>query len=184
MDRIPQKSNPVLFDREVLKIQKALADNLTWLDHAIGICETLTEVKDGKSFTSANLYKGNGQYELIMPCKELGNFAFFTLRDAQEVLNGGRLVKSPFSLIIWYNMMQVSPSADERNTEQIKGQILDIINGLHMMPSLELTKVYEKPKNVFADYSYDHIQNQFLMSPYAGLRIDGVIYASVPCFTD
>lgn len=183
MDRIPQKSNPKLFDREVLKIQKALADRLAWLEHSIGICETLTEIKDGKAFTSANLYKGKGEYELIMPCKELGNFSFFTLRDAQEIASAGRMLKSPFSLIFWYNMKEVSLPNDERDTEQIKGQILGVINGLHMTPYLELVRVYEKPKNIFADYSYDHTQNQCLMSPYAGLRIDGYMYTSIPCIT-
>lgn len=182
MDRIPQKSNPHLFDREVLKIQKVLADAFSWLDHSIGICETLIEVKDGKRFVSANLYKGNGHYEQIMPCDELGNFSFFTLRDPQEVVKNNMIVKSPFSLIVWYDTRKVSFPCDERDTEQIKGQILGVLHGMHAYPALEITRVYENPKNVFADYSYDSVCNQFLMSPYAGLRIDGVIYASIPCY--
>lgn len=181
MDRIPHKSDPRLFDKEVLKIQNALADAFAWLDHSIGICETLTDVKEGKRFTSANLYKGGGEYEQIMPCRELGNFSFFVLRDPQEVRSGS-LVKSPFSLIVWYDTRKVSLAHDERNTEQIKGQILGVLSGLHLNPAIEITKVYEKPQNVFADYSYDYTSNQFLMSPYAGLRIDGVMYAKIPCF--
>ncbi len=181
MDRIPQKSNPCLFDKEVLKIQKALADSFSWLDHSIGICETLTDIKDGKRFVSANLYKGGGEYEQIMPCEELGNFSFFTLKDAQKVQNSANLVKSPFSLIIWYDMGKVSLPSDERNTEQIKGQILGVLQNLHLSPRIEIEEVYEKAKNVFADYSYDVTANQYMMAPYAGLRIDGNIYASVPC---
>lgn len=181
MDRIHHKTDPKLFDKQVLKIQEALADNLPWLDYAMGICETLTDVKDGKKFVSANLYMGKGQYMQVMPCNELGNFAFFTLRDPQDFgAKDKSLIKSPFSLIIWYDTRKVSLPTDERNTEAIKGQILGILNQLRF-PYLSLTRIYEKPQNVFADYTYDHTNNQFLMSPYAGLRIDGVIEVRIPC---
>ena len=63
MDRIPQKTNPKMFDLAVLPIQKALAANLPWLDHAIGICEQLTDIKSKKPFNFAALYLNNDQYE-------------------------------------------------------------------------------------------------------------------------
>lgn len=181
MDRIHKKTNPKLFDKEVLKIQEALADAFPWLDYSLGICETLTEVQNGRKQTSANLYLGMGQYERIQPCEELGNFSFFTLRDPQEISQRNKnLIKSPFSLIIWYDTRKVSLPTDERNTEAIKAQILFVLHNLHS-PRFTITRIYEKPQNVFADYSYDHTQNQYLMSPFAGLRIDGVIDASIPC---
>lgn len=181
MDRIHKKTDPKLFDKEVLKIQEALADAFPWLDYALGICETLTEVQNGRKQTSANLYIGMGQYEKIQPCEELGNFSFFTLRDPQEISQRNRnLVKSPFSLIIWYDTRKVSLPTDERNTEAIKAQILGVLHNVHS-PNFSITRIYEKPQNVFADYSYDHTQNQYLMSPFAGLRIDGFMEASVPC---
>lgn len=86
MDRIPQKTNPKMFDLAVLPIQKALAANLPWLDHAIGICEQLTDIKNKKPFNFAALYLSNEQYEQIMPCEELGNFSFFYLRDPQVTM--------------------------------------------------------------------------------------------------
>lgn len=181
MDVIVTKTNPKLFDKEVLKIQNALADAFPWLDHCFGICETLTDIKDGRKFTSANWYDGKGQYTQIMPCEELGNFSFFTLRDPQEMGRNNNLVKSPFSLIIWYDTRKVSLPSDERNTEEIKGQILGVLNQLRF-PTLQINRIYEKPQNVFADFSYEHTNNQFLMSPFAGLRIDGTIEARIPCF--
>lgn len=181
MDRVVTKTNPKLFDKEVLKIQNALADAFPWLNYAFGICETLTDIKDGRKFNSANLYIGRGQYMQVMPCEELGNFAFFTLRDPQEFMARDRnLIKSPFSLIIWYDTRKVSLPTDERNTEEIKAQILGVLSELRF-PSVSLTRIYEKPQNVFADYSYDYTNNQFMMSPYAGLRIDGVMEVRIPC---
>lgn len=177
MDRIPIKTNPKMFDASVAKIQNALADNLPWLDHSIGICEFLTDVKDGKKFNSANLYLGEGKYEQIMPCNELGNFSFFILRDPQEIVNR-MLVRSPFSLIVWYDMRKVGLATDERNREAIKEQILNVLRGDR---NLEITRIYERPQNIFGDFSYDYTNNQFLMSPYAGLRIDGTLTTKVEC---
>lgn len=183
MDRIPHKTNPKLFDKEVLKVQNALADAFPWLDYSIGICEVLTEVDgNGRKFTSANLYRGMGQYERIMPCEELGNFSFFVLRDPQDFgTRGGNLIKCPFSLIIWYDTRKVSLPSDERNTEAIKGQILGVLNTMRF-PNVTINRIYEKPSNIFNEFSYDYTNNQFLMSPFAGLRIDGNMEVRVPCF--
>ena len=183
MDRIPQKTNPKMFDLAVLPIQKALAANLPWLDHAIGICEQLTDIKNKKPFNFAALYLSNEQYEQIMPCEELGNFSFFYLRDPQVTMPKDRnLVKSPYSLIFWYDLRQVLPEGDERNREEIKGQIMGVLNRLHLA-GFEITRIYEKPDNVFSDFSYDPQQNRNLMHPFAGLRIDGIMTARADCFT-
>ena len=181
MDRIVTKHNPKMFDKAVLPIQNALASAFPWLDHVIGICETLIDKKDNKPFKSANYYIGGGQYEQIMPCEELGNFSFFYLRDPQVFgAKDQNLVKSPFSLVIWYDLTNVLPEYDERNTEQIKGQIMGVLNSLRL-PYMKITKIWEKPTNVFTDFSYDPTSNQFLMHPVTGLRIDGEMIARLDC---
>lgn len=182
MDRVQTKTNPKMFDKAVLPIQQALADAFSWLDYSLGIVESLTEIREGKKFTSANIYIGEGQYERIEPCHELGNFSFFVLRDPQTFgAKNKMLVKGPFSLIIWYNLTEVSPEYDERNREQIKGQILGLLDSLHLS-GFEITKIYEKPEAIFNDFSYVHTDNQFLMHPFTGLRIDGVITAKYDCY--
>ena len=182
MDRIPTKTNPQMFDKLVLPIQQAFARAFPWLDHAIGICEFLTSTKEKKRFNYAGLYIGGGQYEQIMPCEELGNFCFFYLKDPQTFgTRDANLVRSPYSLVFWYNLTEVLPEGDERNREQIKGQIMGVLNRLHVA-GLEITRIYEKPDNVFADFSYDHANNQYLMHPFTGLRIDGYMTVRADCF--
>lgn len=184
MDRILKKTNPKLFDLAVEPIQKWIGRRIEWLDHIFGICEVLTEVKDNKKFTSANYYIGERKYFQVMPCEEIGNFCFFILRDPQQVSQRNRmLMKSPFSLIFWYNMEKVGLDLDERQRENIKADILGVLYNMRS-PNFIVGKVYEKPENVFADFSYDHTNNQFLMAPYAGLRIDGEIIAKIPCKED
>ena len=183
MDRVPIKTNPKMFDRVVIPMQRAFADAFPWLDHSIGICEHLTSTKEKKRYNFPALYIGGGQYEQIMPCEELGNFSFFYLRDPQTFGTRDRnLVRSPFSLVFWYNLTEVLPEGDERNREQIKGQIMGVLNRLHIA-NLEITRIYEKPDNVFGDFSYDQTDNRFLMHPFSGLRIDGYMTVRADCFT-
>lgn len=179
-DRIPTKTNPVLFDYAAKQIQTALAE-FTWFDHCFGIMEKLTDVKEGKKFSSANLYIGKGKYEQIMPCAEIGNFSFLMLRDPQTIARDPNLISAPYSLIVWYDMRKVSLPTDERNREQIKAQILGLLTSARF-PWLTITKIYERPENIFSDFNYDYTNNQFLMSPYAGLRIDGEMKVRVPCY--
>lgn len=183
MDRIPIKINPRLFDKAVVPIQRALGNRLAWLDHSFGIAEFLTDVKNQKKFDSANLYVGDEQYAQIMPCDEIGNFSFFILRDPQTVNRSARRIISPISLIVWYKMTDVSILPDERNREVVKAQILAVLDAMHN-PYFEMQRIYENPKNVFSDFSYDYTENQFLMHPYAGLRIDGEITATIPCIRE
>lgn len=176
------KSNPKLFDLGVAKLQKALAENLPWLNYSFGICEKLTDIKEGKKFHSANLYIGKQKYMQIMPCKELGNFSFFMLKDPQDFsTKDKRVARSSFSLIIWYDTRDVSLPSDERDREAIKALVLDVLSDKTISSWVTLNKVYERPENIFADLSYDYTNNQFLMSPYAGLRIDGEMLVRIPC---
>lgn len=182
MDRVPIKTNPRLFDAAAAQVQRALADGCEWLNHVFGICERTTDMKEGKKFNSANLYVGNQQYEQIMPCDELGNFSFMYLRDPQTLARkDSKLITSPFSLIVWYNMEKMYFSDDERNREAVKAQVLAILNQARFS-WMALGRLYERPENVFSDFSYDYVNNQFLMSPYAGFRIDGEMTVRVPCW--
>lgn len=180
MDRIPKKTNPYLFDALVANIQDALAERFPWLDHSFGIAEMLTEMKDGVRFTSANLYLGNDQYEMLMPCEEIGNFSLFVLKDPQVI--NDKVISAPFSFIIWYKVDEVSSSPDERNREAIKAQILAFFKDVRTKDGrVVMNRVYERPQNVFVDFTYDFVKNQFLMSPFAGLRIDGEMSVNIPC---
>lgn len=182
MTRTPIKTNPRLFDLGVAKIQKLLASNLPFLDYSFGICEKLTEIKGGKKYTSANLYIGNNKYRLIMPCKELGNFSFFMLKDPQSVVSkDNRLLKSDFSLILWYDTREILTREYEKNKEAVKVILINTLTDKEFASWITIKKIYERAENIFSDFSYDFINNQFLMSPYAGIRIDGEMMVRVPC---
>ena len=82
-------------------------------------------------------------------------------------------LRAPFSLIVWVDMRRVENN-DARNTEYVKEQILKTIRKAFIRHgAVELQKVYERAENVFEGYSLDEVDNQFLMQPFAGLRITG-----------
>lgn len=185
MNRIPIITNPKMFDAVVAEIQTYLGGRFQWLDHVFGIAEKIIRYNaDGRKFTCATVFMGDEQYVQVEPCKELGNFCFFVLRDPQTVNTNDRdKISAPFSVIFWYDMRQVSSEPTSRNREDIKGQILQALNAARPMTgNLSFNKIYEDPEKIFSDYSYDHTHNQFLMSPYAGIRIDGEITTTIPCY--
>lgn len=183
MERIPIIPNPQMFDAVVANIQKTLGNTLPWLDHVFGIVEPITRYIDGKKFTCATVFNGSEQYEQIEPCVELGNFCFFILKDPQTVSKDKDTVKAPFAIVFWYDMRQVSAEPWVRNREAVKASILGVLNKMHLNEGhVEFTKIIETPEKIFAEYSYDHTQNQCLMSPYAGVRIEGEITTDIPCY--
>ena len=177
------KEDSRLFDASVAQIQLCLAQNIGWLDNIFGLTERLTERKDGKTFTSANIYTNKGRYIQVMPCAELGNFCFFYLRDPQKVWEkSASVLKSPFSVVFWYDVDKVSSSPAKRNREAVQEQIMTVLGQFHLRGvTYSLEYIYEQPQNVFKDFDYDHKVNQFLMHPYGGLRIDGELRVNVPC---
>lgn len=181
MDRIPIKDSPKLFDKAIGEIQKQIGGRIEWLDHIFGLCEMITTVKNGKKTKSANIYTGNGQYCQVAPCVELGNFCFFMLKDPQKIETpASKVISAPFYAIFWYNVEKVSSYPDERNTEALKEEILKALHRIKT-PHVEWTKIYERPDNIFSDFSYDFTSNQFLMYPYAGIRIEGEIFTNYNC---
>lgn len=176
------RKDSALFDAYIEPLQIELAKKLDWLDNSFGIAEILTEEKGGKRYKSAGIFK-NGKYVYVMPCREIGNFCFFYLKDPQKT-NQVNFVKSSFSAVFWADMRKVSTFADKRNLEVFKEQILAVMNNCHYRGvTYTISKVYTRAENVFKEFSYDHTLNQYMMHPYCGIRVEGEIRANVSCFT-
>jgi hypothetical protein len=44
-----------------------------------------------------------------------------------------------------------------------------------------VSRIYERAENVFRGYTMDEVDNQFLMSPFAGWRFDGLLTIKNDC---
>ena len=182
-----------MLDLHLGEIQKGLVDNLTWLDAAFGRAQRLTKEMNGKRIVTPNVYcggwRGHGEndYIEVSPDSKIGNFSFFEIDDPQTIDAGpwAREVKAPFGLIVWFDLTRVYGTADNRNTEKIKAEILRVLGGRagwHLSEGrIIINRIYERAENIYKGYTLSEIDNQFLMHPFGGMRFDGVLEFSEYC---
>lgn len=193
--RVPIIPNAVMIDAAIGEIQKGLADNLMWLDAAFGRAQKLAKIlPNNKKIYTPNVYcgglmgHGNNDYIEVSPDSFKGNFCFFTVDDPQNVdwmPNAEMTQRAPFSIIFWFDLRRVFGTDTNRNTEYLKAQILDVLNGragwIMRNGSIRINRCYEQAQNIYRGFSLDECDNQFLMHPYGGFRFEGEITYDMPC---
>lgn len=187
IDRIYlQPEEPRLFDRPIQDLQKSIARHLLFMDHVFGRCERLAKVIDGRTVYSPNVYKGKDEYILLTPDNtDLGNYSFFVAEEPETMVSAfgisGRM-KAPFSLVVWVDLRTIEEK-DARNVYELELKVLDAIAspGVLRHGGLEVSKVYHRAENVFTGFTMDEVDNQFMMSPFAGLRIELELWVDEDC---
>ena len=189
----PIIDNPVMLDRVIGQIQQGLVENISWLNVAFGRAQRLTKNVEGRSIITPNVYcggwngHGENDYIEVSPDAKIGNFAFFEVEDPQtiEVSTWIRQITTPFALIVWFDLTRVYGVPDNRNTEYLKAQILKVLNGRggwHLGDGrIVLNQIYERAENIYRGYTLSEIDNQFLMHPFAGFRIEGTLQFDELC---
>ena len=191
----PVIKDPVMLDAVLGSIQQGLVDNLTWLDAAFGRAQRLTRIVQGNRIVTPNVFCGgwNGHgpddYIEVSPDSKIGNFTFFDIDDPQTIDAGpwDRTITAPFGLVVWFNLTRVYGEASNRNTEYLKAQVLRVLNGRegwHLAAGrVTVARIYERVENIYRGYSLQEIDNQFLMHPYGGFRIEGLLMFDELCET-
>lgn len=188
--------NAVMLDKVLGEIQKGLWDNLDWLNVAFGRAQRLTKEQKNKKIITPNVYCGgwNGHgpndYIEVSPDSKIGNFSFFVTDDPQTIDPGpwARTIKTPFALIVWFNLTRVYNTPTNRNTEYLKAQVLRVLNGRagwHLQNGhISVTRIYEQNENIYKGFTLSEIGNQYLMHPYGGFRIEGILEYDELCYTE
>jgi hypothetical protein len=71
---------------------------------------------------------------------------------------------------------------DQRNTEYVKEAILGVLETAFLKKGvITVQRIYQRAENVFDGFSLDEVDNQFLMSPFAGFRFQGEMIATNDC---
>lgn len=192
----PIIQNPVMLDRVIGEIQKGLVENISWLDVAFGRSQRLTKMINGKRIVTPNVYcggwngHGENDYIEVSPDSKIGNFSFFEIEDPQTIDAGpwARSIRTPYSLIVWFDLTRVYGVETNRNTEFLKSQILHLLNGRygwHLSGGrVSVNRIYERAENIYRGYTISEIDNQFLMHPFGGFRMDGELYFDELCFAE
>lgn len=189
----PVIPDAIMLDLHLGEIQKGLVENVAWLDAAFGRAQRLTKEMNGKRIVTPNVYcggwngHGENDYIEVSPDSKIGNFSFFEIDDPQTIDAGpwAREVKAPFGLIVWFDLTRVYKTADNRNTEKIKAEILRVLGGRagwHLSEGrITINRIYERAENIYKGYTLSEIDNQFLMHPFGGIRFDGVLEFAEYC---
>lgn len=185
--KAPQFDNPQLIDRVIGDIQNGLVENIGWLDMAFGRAQKLGKMIENKKYFTPNVYTGNGnEYKPVAPDSNIGNFSFFWIDDPQTVewvpKESGQ-IKTPFSLIFWFDLRRVYNDQNNRNTEALKAEILKTLNGGFWLKNgrIKVNRIYEQAENIYRGFTLDEVENQFLMHPFAGFRFEGELTINEPC---
>lgn len=191
--QIKYKDKPVLLDKILQDMQKALMEKLPWLNYAFGKAHRLVEHRtDGNKFIYPAVYNGNAEYISLLPNDNFGNFSWFDIYDPQEVTPVTQaLPQYTFSgaIIFWFDLTTIYDDPVFLYTEEVKDEIMQVLTTPGFISTtgrLEVTKIYERFENIYKGYSIEKIYNnyaykgegiqdidkQFFMFPYAGIRIE------------
>lgn len=193
MENAPIISDPVMLDAVIGDIQEAIAAGLPWLDAAFGRAQRLTKMQAGKKVVTPNVYCGgwNGHgpndYIEVSPDSRIGNFSFFDIEDPITVSGGPwiRDMRSPFGLVFWFDLRRVWGDDSRRDIQSLEAQAVALLGGrsgwLPKFGRIVTTRIFERAENIYRGYSLSEIDNQFLMHPFAGFRIEGTLEFSEPC---
>ena len=193
----PIMDNAVMLDKAIADLQLGLAETIGWLDAIFGRAQRITRVVNGRTYKEPFVYAGGTNYTKgnydndylgVSPDGNIGNFAFFDVNEPHRIepYNRGvqNTIKTPFALIVWVDLRHVYNSTKNRNTEQLKAQLLRELNGGFKHPNCgyEFNKIYELSENIYKGYTLDETTNQYLMHPYWACRIEGEIKYNEPCY--
>lgn len=187
------KEDPVLLDKILQDMQKSLMNRLKWLNCAFGRAYKLVEHRpDGNKFIYPAMYNGNGEYVSLLPNDNFGNFSWFDIYDPQKITEVVQsLPQYTFSgaIIFWYDLSSIYEDETVMHTEEVKDEIMRVLTTPGLITTtgkLVINDIYERFKNIYKGYSIEKIYNnytykgegiqdidkQFLMYPYAGIRIE------------
>jgi hypothetical protein len=185
----PTLTNPQLIDNAINGINSRLLTGLSWMDNAYGKAQKLTKTKDSKKYKYPAVYVAGGrnrEYFEMFPDEHKGNFSFFDVEDESfDNWNPGeyQFLTVDFGIVFWFNIEKIYP-ADfaTRTNENVKREILDAISGINIPGGkLRITGIKEEAGDIYPGYDHNEVDNQFLIRPFGGMRIEGKLKIRVSC---
>lgn len=175
-------------------IKDSLKTNLSWLNEAFGRAERLVKMIDGRNYYIPAIYTGDhyhvNEYLEVSPDAQIGNFSFFWIMDPQRFaweslsIRERGVIKEPYALIFWFDLRKVYNTRTSRNILSLENEILHVLREKTFLSSgsFSIDKVYHLAENIYREFTIAQVDNQFLMHPYGGLRIEGELIYTEPCY--
>ena len=183
-------SESVLLDRALEDIAAALKYRLPWMDAAYGRAERIKSRQGDRVYYTPAVYAGTpgreNDYQSLLPDSGLGNFSFFIIDTQEATPAGPRMIRCPYSLVVWLDLRNIYGDKTTRDIELPKLQVLKVLEGcISWRPEggvrLTTDRIYDRADNIYRGYSLDEVDNQYLIHPYGGFRIEGTLEYSAGC---
>ena len=169
-----------MIDLAVSQLQSRLSE-LAWLDIVAGVVREQKLNVDGtiKTLPAMPHPDKPDEYALLSPHDAYSGIAYFDVLSNQKRndLSGGRayMMEAVVRLVVWINTKRLSPSAA---IPQAMAAIVSKLSGSYSdvapVGGLCVTPLQEVPKTpaIFAKWTYDEAESQFLMLPYEYFAFD------------
>lgn len=178
-----------ILDRAFAAIQTTLEAQLSWLTTAYGKAERRVRMKDGREAFYPAVYANALDYLAVFPDSHLGEFCFFDVADGYRFdpfrFGSYSKIRAEFGIVFWFDFRNVYTSPtnwQERTNQHVITEVLAALRAFST-PSIHLqcNQVWERAENIYQGYTHREIDNQFLMRPYGGFRIDCEAYFNEDC---
>jgi hypothetical protein len=191
--QIVEPETPVLTDKIISQVNQHLLSKLPWLDNLYPEAEKL-RVKDDKTpFRQRVLYYpavfiDQNNYLPMYPDQGNGNFLFWLLHDNQDQIlnfkpNDFQDIKQAFSIIIWYDVNSASNELGTRNIAKVQREVLNALTQVFApdLNQLVVTNIEKEVQNIYKEFNFTNIEDQYTMHPWAAMRVNGFLYFNDNC---
>lgn len=176
-----EKRHAVGFDWMMERMKAALRQ-LSWIDQSFGRAWDVTRMLGTRRYVEPCVYCHGNEYETLCPSADLGNYSFFVLNGATEVDHTYNTMESDFALVVWVDLRRCfGGDENRRDTENLKLELLETLknvtfgSGRHIV----LDSVEEDASAVWRGWTFEEADNQYMMQPYAGFRVNGTMYGTM-----
>lgn len=184
---IPVPTSPKLWDYAVAELQTELADNISWLTAAYGKAQR--HVKMGKlsgQVVFPAVYSGTGDYLNMLPDGHLGNYCWLDVDDYQDMpyeREQYNELRARVGLVFWLDLRTAyAADYENRTIEHAKNDVIVALRAVRLTRSnLIIDRVAERADNIYRGYTHNEIEQQFLMFPYVGFRLEGEMIIKEVC---
>lgn len=187
---IPTITDPKLSDLAFKNVTDVLEANLSWLNKAYGKVKRYPD-KDpsGKMIYHPKIFRGGNddrKYLSLYPDAELGNYSFFHANDSRQTIVqdvDDLDFASDVALVVWGNIESIYPADFVNRTERhVIDEVIDVLTTKSLNGTrFNLTTWSEEARNIFKDFTFDEVKDQFLIRPYFGFAIYGTITFNKIC---
>lgn len=181
--------DPKLMDLSIKEINDRLEADFSWLT-CYGKCQTLVRAEERKY--NADLvrypavYTKDVGYLSMLPDASLGSFSFWEFKEFGEadfITTKELRYKVEFGLIFWFDYRDIYPSDwEERGLDNVKFEVYNSLNKKGFRYSqVKIIRDFEKPRNIYNGWDHKEVERNFMMRPYGGFRIHGILTTKQKC---